>query len=190
MKLNSHRAAAGFTMFELVMVMSIVGIIAAIGLPSFRYVTASNRISSEINGMLSDLRFARSEAVKQGLPVTVCISTDGTSCSTGGTDWSVGWIVFSDPGSTRALAAGQVSIKYQIALTKDFGGNDTFIAANGMTYITFNREGFGSSNAVPATSTETISLKSTPANQNWTRCLFVTPIGALSISKAPNLSCQ
>jgi type IV fimbrial biogenesis protein FimT len=189
MKLISNRRAAGFTLFELVMVISIVGLIAAIGLPSFRYVTASNRISTEINGMLSDLRFARSEAVKQGLPVSVCISSNGTSCATSGTDWSVGWIIFSDPGSSRSLVSTQVPIKVQKAFAQDFGGTDTFVAAQGMTYITFNREGFGSSNATPATSDETLALNSTPTNQNWKRCLIVTPIGALSISKAPNGTC-
>jgi hypothetical protein len=34
-----------------------------------------------------------------------------------------------------------------------------------------------------------LALNSTPTNQNWKRCLIVTPIGALSISKAPNGTC-
>ena len=189
MKLISKRAAAGFTMFELVMVMSIVAIIAAIGLPSFKYVTASNRISTEINGLLMDMRFARSEAVKQGLPVTVCISTNGTTCATSGSDWSVGWMIFSDPGSSRTLATGQVAIKVQPAFAQDFGGTDTFAAASGMSYITFNREGFGSTNTTAGSSPETLLLKSTPVNPNWERCLVVTPIGALSISKNGTGNC-
>ena len=35
-----HGRIAGFTVTELVMVMTIVGILTAIGLPSFKYVTA------------------------------------------------------------------------------------------------------------------------------------------------------
>jgi len=79
-----HGRMAGFTVTELVMVMTIIGILTAIGLPSFKYVTASNRISSEINALLGDMQFARSQAIKQGLTVTVCTSTDGATCNTGG----------------------------------------------------------------------------------------------------------
>src|ERR1700692_469062 len=98
---NSIHPAAGFTMFELVMVMTIVAIIAAIGFPHFKYVTASNRISSEINGLLADLRFARTEAIKEGLPVTVCASANQQTCdgSANAGSWTSGWIIFSDPSS-------------------------------------------------------------------------------------------
>ena len=66
---------AGFTVTELVIVMTIVGILTAIGVPSYKYVTTSNRISSEINSLLGDMQFARSQAIKQGLTVTVCTSS-------------------------------------------------------------------------------------------------------------------
>src|ERR1700731_3573705 len=100
---KSIRSAAGYTMFELVMVMSIVAILATIAIPSFQYVTASNRISSEINGLLADMRFARVEAIKEGLPVTVCASADGKTCigNTNAGVWTSGWIVFSDPSSNQ-----------------------------------------------------------------------------------------
>jgi type IV fimbrial biogenesis protein FimT len=188
MKVLSTRPAAGFTLFELVMVMGIVAILAAIGLPSFKYVTTSNRISTEINGLLSDMRFARSESVKQGLPVTVCATTNGTACSNSN-DWSTGWIVFSDPGSTHAMLPAQIALKWQKAFSLDFGGTDTFVADNNLQYVIFNREGFGSSNIATATNTVTVALKSAPAVQQWTRCLLISPIGALSISRAPVLNC-
>jgi type IV fimbrial biogenesis protein FimT len=83
---------SGYTMMELVMVISLVAILASIAIPGFKYVTASNRIAGEVNGLLGDMQFARSEAVKEGKSVTVCISTDQNTC-TGGADWRVGWIV-------------------------------------------------------------------------------------------------
>ena len=52
-------------MFELLIVITISGILAAIGTASFKYLTTSNRASTEINGLLNDLQYARSEAQKQ-----------------------------------------------------------------------------------------------------------------------------
>ena len=74
---NRHREnSAGFTLFELVIVMLIVAVMAAIAIPSFRYVTTSNRIASEVNQLLGDMRFARTEAIKEGQTVTVCSSAN------------------------------------------------------------------------------------------------------------------
>ena len=58
--------AAGFTMVEMLMTMAIATILLTIAVPSFRYVTNSNRIAGELNGLLGDLQFARAEAIKEG----------------------------------------------------------------------------------------------------------------------------
>ena len=65
---------AGFTVTELVMVMTIIGILTAIGLPSFKYCGRLDRVSSEINALLGDMQFARSQAIKKVSTVTVCTS--------------------------------------------------------------------------------------------------------------------
>src|ERR1700722_10336280 len=66
--------AAGFTLLELLITMSIAAILLTLAVPSFRYVTNSNRIAGEVNGLLGDLQFARAERVKEGGNVTVGIS--------------------------------------------------------------------------------------------------------------------
>ena len=101
------RGAAGFSLIELLTVITIVGILLGIATSSYKYVTNSNRVSSEINGLLADLQFARSEAVKEGQPVSVCVSTDGATCSgTAGAGWQTGWIVFSDFNGDGSLTSG------------------------------------------------------------------------------------
>src|SRR5882672_12636130 len=73
----------GFTLTELMVVLAIVAILLSIGVPSYRYVTNSYRMSAEVNGLLGDLQYARSEAIKEGQTVSTCVSTNGTACAGG-----------------------------------------------------------------------------------------------------------
>ncbi len=50
---------------------------------------------------------ARSEAVRRGVTVTVCPSSDGAACSADGSvDWSAGWIVFTDLDGDSVFDSG------------------------------------------------------------------------------------
>lgn len=173
-------ASAGFTMTELIMVMAIVAILAAIGVPSFKYVTASNRIASEINGLLGDMQFARSEAVKQGQSVTVCASSSPyTQCTGGGggSAWQNGWIVFLDANFNNSVDPGEAIIRVQPA----FSGTDTFIAsANTFSAITYNRMGYAPTGFA---ANITINLHDAANTTAWTRCLQITPIGTPTTEK-------
>ena len=63
----------GFTLTELMVVVAIVAILLGIGVPSYRYISNSYRMSAEVNGLLGDLQYARSEAIKEGQTVTTCV---------------------------------------------------------------------------------------------------------------------
>src|SRR5438874_1331083 len=77
--------------------------------PSYRYITNAYRMSAEVNGLLGDLQYARSEAIKEGQTVTTCVSTNGATCARGtNVNWGTGWIVFSDPNVNATPGAGGV----------------------------------------------------------------------------------
>ena len=174
---------SGFTMIELMTVVVIVAILTAVGIPSFKYVTSSNRISTEINSLLGDLQYARTEAVKEGSTVTVCMrNTAGTGCNTSGTAWNNGWIVFSDTNGDGAVNTGEIILR----VASPFTGSDTFTADNSFTKITFNREGFA---LTGLTGNVTIALTEPTSNPQWKRCLAITPIGALSTQKHGTGNC-
>jgi type IV fimbrial biogenesis protein FimT len=156
--------------------MGIVGVLMAIGIPSYKYVTNANRISAEINGLLGDLQFARSEAIKEGQTVSVCVSNDGATCLSADYAWNKGWIVFSDINGDGILqtANGDLLLRAQ----RTFSGADTFSANNSIGAITFNREGFASVN-----NGTLITLHASPAAQGSTRCLSVTLVGLVTTKK-------
>lgn len=91
----------GFTLIELLVAIAVLVILATVAVPSFTAVIRSNRAASEANQVLSIITLARSEAIRRNRTVTICPSTDGSSC-TGGTSWTDGVIVFAD-----ALPLGQ-----------------------------------------------------------------------------------
>lgn len=173
--LTLKRRIAGFTVTEVVMVMTIMGVLVGIGLPSFKYVTTSNRISSEINGLLGDMQFARSQAIKQGQTVTICASSDGLTCS-GANTWQLGWIVFLDAFNDHTVDPGDAIIRVQ----PKFNSQDTLIPSNpnpAFSYAQFNRMGYAPTGAP---GNFTINLHDSTGVSAWTRCLAITPVGSVA----------
>ncbi len=178
---------SGFTLTELIIVMSIIAILAAIGVPSFKYVTTSNRIASEVNGLLGDMQYARSMAIKQGLPVTVCVSTDQATC-TGGAAWQSGWIVFLDYNNNQTRVTAGPGAEALLRAQNPFSPvGDTFVPDNGtFTAITFNREGYATTNSAVIV---TLLLHDSTNAQQWTRCIAITPVGMLNTERATVGNC-
>jgi type IV fimbrial biogenesis protein FimT len=171
----------GFTLTELITTMAIVGILIGIGVPSYRYVTTANRMSSEINGLLGDLQFARSEAVREGVPVIVCPTTDGVSCAPATTVWNTGWLVYSDLNGNGAVDAPDEVLRTQTGLS----ANDT-LNATAATQFSFNREGF----AVGVAAGEVLTLHDPTNNTTYTRCLDVSLMGmAAVVTHAKDATC-
>ena len=96
----------GFTLIELIAVAMIAVILAAVAVPNFTSFVQDTRISSMTNEMITDLYYARSEAIKRNRRVTMCRSAspdnanatcDATSANNWNNgDWSNGWIIFVD----------------------------------------------------------------------------------------------
>jgi len=169
-----RRSQRGFSLTELAVVMAIVAILLAIGVPNYRYITNSYRMSAEVNGLLGDLQFARSEAIKEGRTVTACVSRDGATCDAGSTTWQEGWIVFQDANNDQTVDPGDAVLRVQ----GTFAGTDTFTADNGVSSVTFNREGFAT--AAGGFPSATVTLHDSTASPAWTRCLYIATTGLVA----------
>lgn len=69
-------------MVELMMTLIVLGVLAALAVPSFMNLIRGNRLTSSANEMVALMQTARMAAVSNRASVAVCPSTNGTSCTT------------------------------------------------------------------------------------------------------------
>ena len=89
--------AAGFTIVELVVTITIGAILVAIALPNFRELSIKSNVTETNNQLTGALNLARSEAVRRGTLVEV-LSTSG------GAAWTGGWTIKADSGFDNTFA--------------------------------------------------------------------------------------
>jgi type IV fimbrial biogenesis protein FimT len=175
----------GYSMVELMSVIGIATILTVLAVPSYRYVTNSNRASAEVNGLVGDLELARSAAIEQGLPVSVCPSEDGKTCAANSQTWQHGWIVFLDTNGNAVMDADDKVLLAQ----SQFAGSDTLLSNSGVTAVTFNRDGFAFNLPTTNTGYVTFTLHTQPQNQQWTRCVQVTLVGIVTAQRSQQEGC-
>jgi len=85
----------GYSLYELLVTLSVATILIVIGAPPLGSLVARNRLITEVNALHHALHFGRQEAIKRRLNLVLCQSADGWRC-TRGDDWGTGWILFVD----------------------------------------------------------------------------------------------
>lgn len=92
--MNDRPHLRGVTLLELLCALTVVAIIAAIGIPGFGRLMARNQLAVATNHLLSTLMAARTLAVTRNVAVTFCAGDSVEGCHR---DWSLAeWIVFID----------------------------------------------------------------------------------------------
>jgi type IV fimbrial biogenesis protein FimT len=102
----NKRFPSGFSLVELVVALAVAGLLLGFAAPSFESMMRENRRDTALYGLMGDLQFARSEAIKRSARVSVCArsSVDADACSTATlAPWEGGWLVFVDDGATPGV---------------------------------------------------------------------------------------
>jgi len=83
----------GFTLFELLVVMAIIGITAVVVIPYLKPLSANNETTRITEELRLDLMYARNSAISMGQTITVDPTVDD--------DWNTGWRIFSPTEELR-----------------------------------------------------------------------------------------
>jgi len=148
----------GFTLVELIMGLAIVAIVLTLGVPSFGDLIRNNRLTTQVNQVVSALALARSEAIKRAALIDV-------SSASGGANWKDGWTV--------ELSVGGADIRVFEAQK----GNHSLVADGGESTFSYDPQGFLSTSCVGNC---TISVCN--ASGETGRQLSIAPSGHVSVN--------
>lgn len=96
----------GFTLLELMVALTIAGILLGLAVPAMGTFIRSSRLSGSSRDFVVDFAVARNEAVQRATTVTVCTSADLATCSNA--SWNDGRLIFVDGGAAGVVDGGDL----------------------------------------------------------------------------------
>lgn len=121
------RAQQGLTLPELLIGVALVGVLAGLAIPAFHGVIERTKARAVSDRFLTELAFARSEAVFRRRQVVLCRTRDFNRCVDWGA-WSAGVMTFEDRNYDRDLSPGEPVLRVQHE--QDFHGLHLVGSAN------------------------------------------------------------
>jgi type IV fimbrial biogenesis protein FimT len=174
------RIQTGFTLYEVLTTMLIVGIVLSLGIPSMQSFRQNSRMTAAANDLHSSFHLARSESSRAKTPITVCASANSMDdlpiC---GGNLQAGWIVFEDVNGDITVDADEAILRRYPPVQ-----NGIVIKTTGPDdYFSFASTGLGRGNITGTAALSTMVLCDQRGNviggsgTSAARVLIVTPLG-------------
>ena len=123
---------SGFSLIELLVVVALIGIITAMGVPAFNEYTLKSRITYSYNNILGGINYTRNTAISLNTDIDICAKGSALVCS-GNKTWELGWI--SSLSETDYTRVGDDTSDYVTVRAYDTNGDP-------ITDITFDSQGY------------------------------------------------
>lgn len=167
----------GFTIFEMLIVVTIVAIVTAIGIPSFRNTILSNRLTATANAFVSTYNSARLSAIRRNAAVQFCSSASSTNGSE-----VLGTACASETGAAYMLNAdATTTTKVAEAPAMPPG-----LTVSSSAALRFNGQGFARA-AVSGSGPYTgllLDLSTSQLGTNNRRCIYLATGSIISVCTA------
>lgn len=171
----------GFTLYELLITVTIIGVVLTIGVPNLGDFTRNSRITGTTNDLHGSFFLARSEAARAKQNITICASGNPLAAepTCGGASFADGWIVFVDVDQDTNRDAG---VDENVLKTFPPVDDALHINTNGVDRFSFEATGLGTA-GVPFVAMICDDRGNTlaPGGESAARRIVVTPIGRSTI---------
>jgi type IV fimbrial biogenesis protein FimT len=175
----------GFTLYELMITLLIVGVVLTLGMPNLTTFTQNSRITTTANDLHAAFQVARSEAARSKSNVTICASDNSmTAAADCQGSWEDGFIVFLDLNGDIARAGlGESILRAHPAIADGV----SLATANNADYFSYASTGLGRGNVggAPAVSQIIVcdkrGLVETSKDFSAGRLFVATPLGRATV---------
>lgn len=172
----------GFTLYELLITMLIVGIVLTVGVPNMLQFNQNGRMTSTANDLHSAFHLARSESGRAKTNITICASANSMAAAAdcGGT-WDQGYIVFVDTDGDISRGGATETV---LRANGPIAEGVTLAVAADATYFSYSSTGLGRTIIGNPAVTQIVMCdeRGTTGNTRSLARLFVaTPLGRATV---------
>ena len=179
-----NRTQTGFTLYELLTTMLIVGVVLAIGVPNMQSFRQNSRMTATANDLHSSFHLARSEAARAKNNISICATADSSLATpVCGGEFEAGWVVFEDRDADLVVDVGEPVLRRYPAVNADIaidtaGPND---------YFMYSSTGLGRRDMANAVPVSVMVMCDSRGNiiggggKSTARVVVVTPLGRAAV---------